>query len=384
MKFAYISPSTLPSRSANSVHVIMQCSALTRCTDEIVLYAKRSVADNKSLVDVLSSAYGVNLTSVRLVTFWSRFDYANNLRIALLAIYDLLRNEWPDIILSRNLYASLIIAVFFRKPILFETHQLEVGLRKVMQRSIMNKPWVVTVVISDMLKQCLTEHHGKGPFRTVTLHDAAPEKTESIAIDKRQISMESLVPESKNKWKAICGYFGHLYSGRGVEIIEQMAKLHPDVLFLLFGGNESDVEYRRRVNRDLNVIYVGHVPHQVAQQAMKAVNVLLMPYQTSVSIGTNGHDTAKWMSPMKMFEYMATGVPIISSDLPVLCEVLKDKINALLVPPNDAQEWANALEKLLNDVRFASDLGNCALADFNNKHTWTIRAKLLVKAGSSS
>ena len=383
MKFAYISPSTLPSRSANSVHVIMQCSALMRCTDEIVLYAKRTVAKKDSLADALASAYGESLTSVRLVTFWSRLDYGNNLRIAMIAIYDLLRNEWPDIILSRNLYASLIIAVFFRKPILFETHQLELGFRKTMQRLIMNKPWVVTVVISDMLKQCLTEHHGKGPFRTVILHDAAPEKIESIAIDKRRISMENLVPETKGKWRAICGYFGHLYSGRGVEIIEQMAKLQPDVLFLLFGGNESDVDYRRRLNIDLNVIYVGHVPHQVAQQAMKSVDILLMPYQTSVSIGSRGHDTAKWMSPMKMFEYMATGVPIISSDLPVLREVLEDKKNALLVPANDAQEWANALEKLLNDVNFARDLGNCALADYNNKHTWTIRAKLLIAAGSS-
>ena len=47
-----------------------------------------------------------------------------------------------------------------------------------------------------------------------------------------------------------------------------------------------------------------------------------MPYQRNVGIGTKNSDTSNWMSPMKMFEYMSTGVPIVSSDLPVLKKFL--------------------------------------------------------------
>ena len=51
---------------------------------------------------------------------------------------------------------------------------------------------------------------------------------------------------------------------------------------------------------------------------MLAVDILIMPYQKNVAIGAKGHDTARWMSPMKMFEYMASGNPIISSNLAAL------------------------------------------------------------------
>ena len=74
-----------------------------------------------------------------------------------------------------------------------------------------------------------------------------------------------------------------------------------------------------------------------------------MPYQAKVSIGVKGHDTGRWMSPMKMFEYMAAGVPVISSDLAVLREILINEKNALLVSPpiplNGAKHWIFSLMK---------------------------------------
>ena len=69
-----------------------------------------------------------------------------------------------------------------------------------------------------------------------------------------------------------------------------------------------------------------------------------MPYQRNVSIGIKGSNTADWMSPLKLFEYMSSGVPIISSDLPVLREILEDRRNALLVPPKNFDSWDEALK----------------------------------------
>ena len=53
MKLAYISPSILPSRTANSVHVAMQCDSLIQICDEVVLYAKRAIPENDKLRDAL-------------------------------------------------------------------------------------------------------------------------------------------------------------------------------------------------------------------------------------------------------------------------------------------------------------------------------------------
>lgn len=380
MELFYISPSELPSRTANSVHVVMQCDALSHVGVDLTLYAKRMIPEQEKLLPAIHETYGVDLSQVKIISFWSKLNRGTNLWITALALWDLFRKPWPTAILSRNLYASYMIGVILRRPILFETHQLESGIRKFIQRSIMLQPRVITVVISDSLQKYLTQHHGIKPARTLVLHDAAPAGIEPLHNDLRHDALIQIFPQAKGDWKGICGYFGHLYPGRGVEIIEAMASIRPDILFLLFGGNEVDVLDKRANNQCENVHYVGHVPHHIAQQAMRSVDVLLMPYQESVSIGIAGHDTARWMSPMKMFEYMATGVPIISSNLPVLGEILKDGENALLVPPSDIKRWVSALDKLLKNKVLANSIGICAHNDYKEKYTWKQRALRLIEA----
>jgi glycosyltransferase involved in cell wall biosynthesis len=125
---------------------------------------------------------------------------------------------------------------------------------------------------------------------------------------------------------------------------------------------------------------MGYIPHVESHKIMKLVDILLMPYQHKVSIGDNFRDTARWMSPMKMFEYMASGVPIISSDLPVLKEVLHNESNALLVEPNEADAWIKAVLRLIEDTKLASRISLQALDDYKTHYTWEIRAKKIIKA----
>jgi glycosyltransferase involved in cell wall biosynthesis len=383
MRLAYISPSALPSRAANAVHVMFQCNGFVRAGAEVTLYAKRGVRDERQLPDLLRDAYGVDVASMRLVTFFSEQSRADTMRIASLALRDLRRHE-PDVIISRNLYAAFVLAVLRRRPILFETHQLEIGIRNLLQRMIMTLPWVTTVAISQRLVECLEEHHGVRPSRPIVLHDAAPDGIESLPAASRRAVLRSLVRRASSDWDAVCGYFGQLYQGRGVEIIEAMAGARPRCLFLVYGGNESDIAARRRGLRVANLEYMGHAPHPVASRVMAAVDVLLMPYQESVSIGVDGHDTARWMSPMKMFEYLATGVPMLSSDLPVLREVLCDRENCLLVPPAQPQEWVAALDLLIAEPALAQALGQRAHQDYLERHTWSRRAELLLAAAQRS
>ena len=157
-----------------------------------------------------------------------------------------------------------------------------------------------------------------------------------------------------------------------------MALELPEVLFLIYGGNDGDVLFRRRNNKLINLRFMGHITHVEAQRIMKIVDVLLMPYQQEVSIGVDKHDTGRWMSPMKMFEYMASGVPIISSDLPVLREVLSDGVNCLLVESNNKEAWMNALLNLMNEPKIAQRIGLSAHLDYKNSYTWLNRAKELV------
>ena len=381
--FAYVSPSSIPSSSANSVHVVMQCAALLSEGVDLRVFANRTVRDLADFKESVSRAYGVDLEKADLVTFHDKYKKFLNARIALLALFKLILRKKPTLVLSRNLYFSFIYSVVFGKPLLFETHQVEYGFRKSLQRWTMTRPWVKTIVVSKKLEEILTSEHGVSPSRAIVLPDAAPDGLELTRKSKRRQRLYQLTQVPSGNWKSVCGYFGQLYEGRGIEIIEGMARERPGVLFLVYGGDPKDVACRREVNRNFpNIFFGGHVAHPEAQELMRCVDILLMPYQSKVSIGVKGHDTGRWMSPMKMFEYMASGVPIISSDLSVLREVLLDEENAILVSPSDQREWCEALDRLSYDASLADSIGQRAHQDYRERYTWGVRARAILALGN--
>lgn len=380
----YISPSVLPSRAANAVHVVHQCAGFVASGAAVTLVAKRAMAAASALPQAIAETYGIPAGTFATESFFSRSPRGDNLKIAGLALKRLAASpRRPGVILSRNLYAAWVLAVLRGWPLVFETHQLETGPRKALQRAVMTRPNVLTVVISEKLGEILADHHGVAPAQPLVLHDAAPAGIQPLAAARKRTALAGLVPalaDGLPRWDAVCGYFGQLYSGRGVEIIEALARARPRVLFLVFGGTDADIAERRASTRLDNLVFAGFVPHAAAQRAMAACDILLMPYQRSVSIGVAGHDTARWMSPMKMFEYLASGTPLVSSDLPVLREVLADGRNALLAAPDEPAAWLVAIDQLIADPKLAAAIGRDGHRCYVEEHTWNRRAEAILAA----
>jgi glycosyltransferase involved in cell wall biosynthesis len=107
-----------------------------------------------------------------------------------------------------------------------------------------------------------------------------------------------------------------------------------------------------------------------------ACDALLMPYQRRVAASSGG-DIARYLSPMKVFEYMAAGRPILSSDLPVLKEILSPQ-NALLLPAQDTPAWAAALQTLQTDPDRGRLLAEQARQDVQ-RYTWKRRAEIILE-----
>ena len=103
---------------------------------------------------------------------------------------------------------------------------------------------------------------------------------------------------------------------------------------------------------------------------MKAADVLVIPFP-------NKPHYAFYASPLKLFEYMASGRPIIASDLPALREVLNDK-NALFFRPEDTTDLARAVKMLKSSPMLGYHLSRQALADVK-EYTWGKRAKKILE-----
>jgi glycosyltransferase involved in cell wall biosynthesis len=176
------------------------------------------------------------------------------------------------------------------------------------------------------------------------------------------------------------GYVGHLYKGRGIETIIECAKQLNDITFHLVGGLKEDIEYWKNYSKNLdldNVYFYGFVSPKETIKYRNSFDILLAPYEKKVSIfGAQEGDTSKFMSPLKIFEYMSHKKPIIVSDLPVIREVLNEK-NSILVECENIELWVNSIKKL-KDFKNRELIANQALIDFYN-YSWKNRAKLALK-----
>lgn len=380
-RFLYISPSSLPSRSANSIHVISQCVALAELGIDVTLVARRIDYNRSKLREKISDAYGVDVARVHLATVYSPLGRFNQLAIAIRALFWFLHNPRPQIVLSRNLIASWLVACVLKQPLLYEVHELELGWRRKIQRAIVARSNVTTITISSKLKQMLAEHVGLSPTRSIVLHDAATVRSVSVLDSYKSSALEEFLGFKLAGWKSRVGYFGQILPGRGVEVIQHLAAARPDILFLIFGGDEREVLNLQATNVLNNLKFMGHIQHKKAQNLMAACDILLMPYQRSVSIGVRARDTAQWMSPLKMFEYLASGSAIISSDLPVLREVLTDNKTALLADPESIDDWLRQLDKLVSDPNLRLSLGKTGREAYLQLYTWERRAQTILCVG---
>jgi len=148
-----------------------------------------------------------------------------------------------------------------------------------------------------------------------------------------------------------------------------------EIPFHVIGGSDSDLAQLKSKDLPPNLVLHGFVPHAELHEHYEYLDVLLMPYQRQIFGPVAENDTSEYCSPMKMFEYMAAGKAIVSSDLPVLREVLRDGFNALLVPLDDVEAWEAVVRQLVDDEGQRRRLGNAARADLLAAHTWAARAE---------
>lgn len=176
----------------------------------------------------------------------------------------------------------------------------------------------------------------------------------------------------------VIGYAGHLYPWKGVDVLIRALAALPDAQGLIIGGHPAEADRGRveslaaTLNVAARVSFAGHIPPADVAGQLADATVLVLPNTASAI-------SARYTSPLKLFEYLALGKPIVASDLPAIREVLTDGVSALLVPPGDAAALAAAIGRLIADPLLAQRLAAAAWA-LAPRFTWDSRAALLEKA----
>ncbi|MBW2714119.1 MAG: glycosyltransferase, partial [Deltaproteobacteria bacterium] len=226
------------------------------------------------------------------------------------------------------------------------------------------------VAISDALRARIECEQPELADRLLVAHDAAD------AVADGQIEPVTLRGRTD---RLNVGYVGHLYEGKGMELIAKIARECPWADFHIVGGTTADIDRWSSEVRDAdNVHFYGHVPHGQTPAYLAAFDVLLAPYQRRVTVLGLG-DISSWMSPLKIFEYMAADKPIVCSDLPVLQEILDHDETAIFCDPEEVTDWVSALERLSRDAALRNRLGATARTVLVDRYSWTERARRILE-----
>ena len=383
MKIALIAPTYLPARRANTIQVMKMAQAFTQLGEEvIVLVPGTKVHSQTPDWDELAQHYGLRQ---RFEIEWLSVDQR-------LRSYDY---GWKSVRRAQNWGADLIytrlpqagaVASMVGKPTVLEVHDLPQGILGpwLLARFLKGRGARALVVITIALERALASKFSKPDNLPLIV---APDGVDLARYDDlpSPAGARQMLPAQLHLSASdfVVGYTGHLYTGRGVDLILEIAEQLKEITFLLVGGEPSDVarvQVETKARNLENILVTGFIPNAALPLYQAACDILLMPYQNQVSASSGG-DIAHFLSPMKLFEYLACGRSILSSNLPVLQEILNTQ-NAVLLPPDDSAAWIAAIRDLQQHPEKRESLSIQCQKDVR-EYSWEARAENILKIAAN-
>lgn len=372
MRITAISASQVPSTVANSLQAMKAVHALAQNGHDVTLIVL--AGDKYPNWPELANFYGLR------TSFDIEYLPAASRRLFFLSAVQRAKSLKPDLLYAWPLQ-SAALGLLHDLPVALEMHDLPSGgIGPLWYRAFYAlKGKKRLAVITGALKQALEERYGAFRAGEIVLAPNGVELERFASLPNPATARRLLkLPEAPT---LLCA--GHLYAGRGVELFLELAARLQGVRFLWAGGQPEDVELwkGRAESQGLsNITFSGFIHNAQLPLYQAAADILLMPYGREIGISSGGGNSAQISSPMKMFEYLATGRAIISSDLPVFREVLNEQ-NAVFCPPpageRGAAGWEGAIRALLDDPTRRNALARQARAD-SAQYAWNERARRIL------
>lgn len=220
-------------------------------------------------------------------------------------------------------------------PAIYEHHHHEA---KPFEPEIVNHPlFQIAVTVVDTVRDSMIAQ-GMPPDKVVTLHNGFNQ-----AFLKRH-------PAAAADWRAqlltqhqhLAVYSGGLYAFKGVDLLIEAAKLLPTVQFVFAGGNEAQVATYRQMAIDRqveNVRFLGYLRHDQLVSLLQAADLLVHPHRLT--------EEATFTSPLKFFEYMASGTPIVATEIPPLMPFKAAGVVAGWAEPDQPIQLAQSIQQVL-------------------------------------
>lgn len=373
----YVANARVPSRKAHSYQIIQMCDAFVQNGDdvELLLPERKQPADAPTSADDyydIQIGFGTKYLSC-LDVLWVTppsigllnrlVFYLQTVTFTITALVYTMRQDF-DIVYTRSRLFGMVGALLFGEKVVVEIHRSP-------SRDLVTKITGATydrcrglVLISEGLEE-------KWAAVTDAPTHVAPD---GVNLDRFRVG------RSKEEMRADLGlpsgplvcYTGSLQPWKGVDTLVTAAGTLQGTTVCLVGGTPDQQEWlRNAVTAPENLHLIGHVSPSQVPKYLAASDVLVVPNTANREI------SARYTSPLKLFEYMAAERPIVATDIPSLREILDEEM-AYFAVPDDPDSLAGTIELALTDPdasRRASNAGERV-----QEYTWQARARNISEA----
>ena len=339
MKIALITNSRIPSLTANSIQAMKVAQALMQLGHDARMFAPAETEPVSQ--QLLITHYGVRLIPplelLPSISGLKRLDFIVHAQRAAQKFGAELIYTW--------LPQSAALALWMKYPVVLEMHADVTGLMGAWWlRQFWNAKGKKTMTVTTSALRNVLERSTKLKL-----------ENEAVIVAPNGVELEryASLPSPSEARRQLnlpdgltVGFTGHIYPGRGAELLFELAKQMPRVNFLWVGGTPELVSFWKSKLAQggvANVTMTGFVEHSRIPLHQAAADILLMPYSRTIE-ASSGQDIAEVINPMKMFEYMAAGRAIVCADISVIREILNDK-NAVFVESSGGRVVLSGAER---------------------------------------
>lgn len=366
MKLLYVANIRLPTEKAHGVQIMEMTSAFSQngvSVELVVPRRKNRIEEDPFDFYQVEKTFPVTrLFTWDLISLGRIGFMVESLTFSVAALVYALRSD-ADVIYSRDEFFLFLLS-FFGKEYVYEPH---IGKWHYVVKRAMVGAMLVTPITQGLKDFFMRKGVPEG--RMLVAPDGVNLKrfthTEGKDASRRRLGLP--------KDKKIVLYSGHLYARKGAQILaEAAAHLDEKAVTIFVGGTDTDIaDFKKKYGATKNIMVLGHKPHEDIPYYLSAADVLVLPNSAK------SEDSRLYTSPMKLFEYMASGVPIVASDIPSLREVLTEE-SAVFFTPDDVVGLKSKIEMILGNEKLAKKLSIHARAVVEG-YSWKKRAKAIVQ-----
>lgn len=366
-----------------AVHVREFVRAARECEVEIKAYDMNRFAGVEEAEKSKSRAW----LKKRLSRYLNQFN-------TLISNIGYFRREWrivseekPDAILVRyNLlnFSAALVARLKRIPLVLEVNSpmalenkrfnkngfhLPFFPERVEKLNLMSAKRVITV--SQVLKDYFTDW-GVPPERMQVVANGV-----DIETFRPDVDSDAVRRQNGFDGKIVLGFVGSFHYWHGVDLLEELVQglstRFPEVRFLLVGNGplreKLEKSFQQKGLTEL-VAFTGYVPHEKVPEYIAAMDVVIAPYPQMEFF---------YFSPLKLFEYMATGKPVVASRIGQISEIIVDNENGMLFEAGDLHDLIQKSARLIENKDLREKIGKQARQSIEEKYSWKVNAKQILQ-----